>query len=37
MSNTMTSHIHLYKEKEEEQVGGKSTEEMNFTIGKKKN
>ena len=36
MINKMTTHIHLYKELEEEQVGGKFTEENNFAKGKSK-
>ena len=31
----MTSHIHLYKDEKEEQIGGEFTEEENFTRGKK--
>ena len=37
MRNTMTSCIHLYKELEEDQVGGEFIEEKNFRIDKRKN
>ena len=36
MTDKITRHIHLYKESEEEQVGGKFREEKNFTRGKRK-
>ena len=31
----MTSHMHLYNEREEEQGGGEFMEDKNFTRGKK--
>ena len=37
MTNTMTNHIYLYEELEEEQVREESTEENNFTRSKRKN
>ena len=37
MTNTMTNHRHLYKEKEKEKMGGEFKEEKNFTCGKRKN
>ena len=36
MINAMASDMHLFKESDEEQVGGKYTKEKNSTTGKKK-